>query len=82
MSARFIVVATIYPDLEPGYDGPALSLEEQVEGVERDWPVIYGTRAEAEACKQRLTDKPDPSFCSDPASLTIREIKIQEGKTR
>lgn len=71
---RFMVIARCYPDLDPDYDGPELSLEEQVQGVTREWPIMYGTRAEAQTAINRLTAHPDPSFCNADDQLTIQEI--------
>jgi hypothetical protein len=73
---RFVVVATFYPDLDPDYDGPALSLDEQVEGITREWPVLFGSMAEAEACMNRLVAQPDPSFCPSGTDLRVTKIRI------
>lgn len=73
---RFMVVARHYPDLDPSYDGPALSLEDQCEGVLREWPVLYATRLDAETQMAWLKVRPDPSFCHPDDKLSIVEIAI------
>jgi hypothetical protein len=67
------VVAIHYPDLEQDYDGPSLSLDDQCAGVERTWPFIYHSRAEAEVAMERLKANPDPSFNGSDEALYVAE---------
>lgn len=73
---RFMVVARHYPDLEEGYTGPELSLDDQVEGVQREWPVLYATRADAEVQMAWLKVRPDPSFCSPKDELSVIQVMV------
>lgn len=74
MAKLYQVVALHYPDLEPDYSGPALSIEDQIAGVQRVWPVVYDSRAEATETMARLRGKPDPSFNGTGEALWVEEI--------
>lgn len=73
--SQFMVIARHYPDLEPDYDGPGLSLEEQCEGVTREFPVVYGSRKEAQDKLDQIVRNPGmrQGWCSPDDGLEILE---------
>jgi hypothetical protein len=64
----YMVIATVFPT----WENP--TLDEQIAGVQREWPVIYSTIEEARKIQNWLKSGGDHSMCEPDDLIEIRSV--------